>query len=301
MSNKVLAVLKPVLTDLGADDDPACWVLWGEDPEFRYSVMAPTPAGLITVAIRVSGGAEGPRATGKLVRWGKLQVTELGVESTGGHRIVATQIEGQVLKGTDEEADQICEFVLGLLAGIDGRAYQAVGPVVLQAVPQAVLQAVPQVVPQVVPPAVSLAKPAVVKPEAPKVGAKPGLKAVPTPAAAPAGTAKEAASQAAEGAPAAAAADQAPARKPARTPSGKARPVWVAPHPIGLPAPKTPTPVVAPPAAKPEAPKRPAVPAAHPAAQPAAAARAGEPAEGAVWEVPEPSEREAKRPRTWTP
>ena len=43
MSNSVLDVLKPVLADLGADGDPSCWVIWGEDPEYRYSIMAPTP------------------------------------------------------------------------------------------------------------------------------------------------------------------------------------------------------------------------------------------------------------------
>jgi hypothetical protein len=283
MSNKVLAVLKPVLADLGTDDDPACWVLWGEDPEFRYSVMAPTMAGLVSVAIRIGGSAEGPRATGKLVRWGKLQVSELGVESSGGHRIVAVQVEGQVIKGTDEEADLICEFVLGLLAGIDGRAYAVAAPVIVEAVP----------------PGVAISKPAVVRPEAPKAGAKPGLKAVPSPAAVVSGEGKEAATEAAEGA--SPAAGQPPARKPARTPGGKTRAAWVAPHPIGLPAPRTQTAPSQPSALQPT-PTKPATP--KPAA-PAAAARSGEPAEGGpVWEVPEPNEsltREAKRPRTWTP
>jgi hypothetical protein len=136
MSNKVLDVLKPVLADLGADGDPGCWVIWGEDPEFRYSIMAPTPAGLATIAVRLSGAGEGPRATGKLVRWAKLQVSELSVEASGGIRIVAVQVEGQVLKGMDEEAGKICEFVRGLLAGIDGRAWQASGPIVLSGMPQ---------------------------------------------------------------------------------------------------------------------------------------------------------------------
>ena len=260
MSNKVLAVLKPVLADLGADGDPACWVLWGEDPEFRYSVMAPTQAGLVTVTVRLnSGSGDGPRATGKLIRWGKLQVSDLGVESADGHR-------------------------LGLVAGVDGRAYRVAAPVVVQAVP----------------PDVTIPKPAVDKPEAPKAGAKSGLKAVPAPLAA-SGAAKGPAKEVAEGAPVAG--DQPPARKPAKTPGGKTRAAWVAPHPIGLPAPQTPTPAVAPlrlkpPAAKPEAAKPPASPAAHPAA----AARSAEPAEGGpVWEVPEPSDREVKRPRTWTP
>ncbi len=286
MSNKILAVLKPVLADLGADGDPACWVLWGEDPEFRYSVMAPTQAGLISVAVRVGGaGAEGPRATGKLVRWGKLQVSELGVEASDGHRIVAVQVEGQVLKGVDDEADRICEFLIGLLAGIDGRAFQVAAPVPVQAAPQVV----------------AIAKTPAVKPEAPTVVAKASLKAVPAPAAAAPTAAKKAAREAAEAAPAAA--DQPPARRPAKTPGGKTRAAaWVAPHPIGLPAPQSPTPAaphgLQPPAAKPGAPKAPAAPVAHPAA----AARSAEPAEGGpVWELPEPAEHETKRPRTWMP
>ena len=135
MSTKVLEVLKPVLADLGADGDPGCWVIWGEDPEYRYSIMVPTPAGLVTIAVRLSG-AEGPRVIGKLVRWAKLQVSELSVEASGDIRIVAVQVEGQVLKGMDEEAGKICEFVRGLLAGIDGRAWHAVGPIVPSATPR---------------------------------------------------------------------------------------------------------------------------------------------------------------------
>ena len=89
MSNKVFAVLKPVLVDLGADDDPPSWVLWGEDPDIRYSILAPTQAGVISVAVRVGMGGEGPRANGKLIRWGKLQVSELAVESAKTLGVVA--------------------------------------------------------------------------------------------------------------------------------------------------------------------------------------------------------------------
>jgi hypothetical protein len=120
MSNRVLAVLRPVLVDLGSEADAECWVVWGEDPELRYFVLAPTAAGLVTVNVR-PGGAEAPRATAKLVRWSKLSVSELGVEASGGHRLVGVQVESIVLKGMDEEADRICEFVRGLIAGIDGR------------------------------------------------------------------------------------------------------------------------------------------------------------------------------------
>lgn len=125
MSTKVLAVLRPVLVDLGADADAECWVAWGDDPESRYSILSPTVAGLITMAVRITG-PDGPRATAKLVRWSKVAVSELSVEASGGHRIVAVQVENNVLKGIDDEADRICEFVRGLLAGIDGRTQTAI-------------------------------------------------------------------------------------------------------------------------------------------------------------------------------
>jgi hypothetical protein len=131
MSNRVLAILRPVLVDLGAEADAECWVAWGEDPESRYSVLAPTSAGLITVAIRLTG-ADGPRATAKLIRWSKLSVSELGIEASGGHRLVAVQVESHVLKGIDADADRICEFVRGLIAGIDGR-HQTYIPVAVMA------------------------------------------------------------------------------------------------------------------------------------------------------------------------
>jgi hypothetical protein len=296
--------------------------------------MAPTPAGLITVVIRVGGNGEGPRATGKLVRWGKLQVSELAVESADGHRLVAVQVEGQVLKGMDAEADSICEFVRGLLAGVDGRAYPVGGAIVGASVPRVAAAkpaakaaaakaaaakaaaakaaaAKPEPVkpapvkPEVKPaPAKPEVKPAPVKAAAQKDAAKTGFKSLPAPVAATPGDARDAAGANA-GAPAAA--NQPRARKPARTPGGKTQAAWVAPHPIGLPVPRIAAgPAVVPsaphqPGSKPVAPK----PAAAPAGHPAAAARSGEPAEGGpVWDVPDPSEsltRETKRPRTWTP
>ena len=120
ISSRVLAVVRPVLVDLGAEADAECWVVWGDDPESRYSILAPTAAGLGTVAVRLTG-AEGTRATAKLTRWSKLSVSELSVEASGGHRLVAVQVESLILKGVDAEADRICDFVLGLIAGIDGR------------------------------------------------------------------------------------------------------------------------------------------------------------------------------------
>jgi hypothetical protein len=136
MSDRVLAVLRCVLVDLGSEPDPECWVAWGDDPESRYSVLASTVAGLVTVVVRPAD-PEGPRATAKLIRWSKVSVTELGVEASGGRRIVGVQVESFVLKGVDEEADRICEFVRGLIAGIENRGTAPVSFVQASALPTA--------------------------------------------------------------------------------------------------------------------------------------------------------------------
>jgi hypothetical protein len=147
MNDRVLAVVGPVLADLGAERDPECWVVWGEDPDLRYSLLAPTLAGLITAAIRFTSPEDGPRVIAKLVRWSKVSVSELGLDAGGGHRMVAVQVENLVLKGMDEEAHRICEFVRILIAGVDDRlqvpgpmtAVSGVAPVV--AAPAAALRA----------------------------------------------------------------------------------------------------------------------------------------------------------------
>jgi hypothetical protein len=128
MSDQVLAVVSPVLADLGAERNPECWVAWGEDPDVRYSILAPTPAGLISLAVRFGSPEDGPRVIAKLIRWSKLSVSELGVEAGGGHRVVAVQVETLVLKGMDAEADRICDFVRLLIAGVDDRL-QAPAPI----------------------------------------------------------------------------------------------------------------------------------------------------------------------------
>ena len=99
MGSRVLPVLASVLVDLGAGADPECWVAWGDDPETRYSVLAPTVAGLVSVAVRPAGPDEAPRATARLIRWPKLVVSELAVEAGDGHRLVAVQVEAMVLTG----------------------------------------------------------------------------------------------------------------------------------------------------------------------------------------------------------
>ncbi len=121
---RVLGVVEPVLAALGADGSSDVWVIWGEDPQVRWSVLAPTPAGLATVHVRVDVSQEGPRASGKLTRWPRVQVGDLAVEMQGAHRVVATTVEGQVMRGIDETADRIARFVAVIYAAIDGRDHQ---------------------------------------------------------------------------------------------------------------------------------------------------------------------------------
>ena len=121
---KVAAVVDAVIEALGAEPDPHCWVAWGEEPSIRYTILIPTEPGLITSFVRVNVPGEGPRATTKLVRWSRVSVGELAIETQAGHRLLSFQVEQQVLRGADAEADQIAGFALRVIAGIDGRSVQ---------------------------------------------------------------------------------------------------------------------------------------------------------------------------------
>ena len=291
MSNAVLNALKPVLSDLGASADPECWVEWGDDPQFRYSVLVPTRAGLISAAVRLNAGTD-PRVTGKLVRWTRLQTSELSLESSGGHRIVAVQVEGQVLKGTDSDADRVCEFVRGLIAAMDGRDLQfsidAASPQAFAAAPQKA----------------ATTRAAAAK-QAPKAASKAAAKTAPKAAAARPAKAP-AAARAATPKPVKPAAPKAAAAKPATKPSVAAEPkpatskrktgtdlipalgpgIAAAPRPEPAPIELTriaPHPIFAPVASPP--------------------ARRPEP-EAPTWGEPDADEhgdREPRRPKTWTP
>jgi hypothetical protein len=118
---KVALVVDPVLRALGAEPDPECWVAWGDEPAVRYTIFVPTPAGLITAFVRVNVPGEGPRASAKLIRWSRVQLGELAIETQAEHRLLSFQVEQQVLKGADQKADRIARFALELLAAVDGR------------------------------------------------------------------------------------------------------------------------------------------------------------------------------------
>ena len=121
MTLKVLAVIEPVLAALGADKDPSCWVAWGDDPSIRYAILVPTASGLVSCSVRVNIAGEGPRAGAKLIRWNRVQLGELSVETQAGHRVATFQVEQLVLRGADAAAGRIAEFALALFAAVDGR------------------------------------------------------------------------------------------------------------------------------------------------------------------------------------
>ncbi len=118
---KIAAIVDPVLQALGAEADPHCWVAWGEDPAVRYTIFVPTPPGLIASYVRVNVSGEGPRTTAKLIRWSRVQLGELSIETQADHRLLTFQVEQHVLHGADDKADQIGRFAQELLAAVDGR------------------------------------------------------------------------------------------------------------------------------------------------------------------------------------
>jgi hypothetical protein len=122
MTRSVVASAIEALALLGAGTDPECWILWGDDPGVRYTILAPAPAGLVTVNVRVNVPGEGPRAAGKIVRWQRVQIGELSAEVHGDRRMITFQVESQLLRGANEEATEIAAFVDGLFAAMDGRS-----------------------------------------------------------------------------------------------------------------------------------------------------------------------------------
>ena len=121
MAPKVVAAIEAVLAALGAEADPPCWVAWGDDPNARFSVLGIGVPGLVMVSVRVNVPQEGPRASGKLVRWNRVQTGELSIDMTGGHRMLGFQVEGQILRGVDAEADAVTAFALDVFAAMDGQ------------------------------------------------------------------------------------------------------------------------------------------------------------------------------------
>jgi len=122
MPPKVAATFESALHSLGVSGDPPAFVMWGDQPDVRYQVLAATDAGMAVVGVRVNVPQEGPRASGRLVRWSRVQAGELTVEAHHGRHQVTAQLEGQVLIGLDEEGDRIAEWMAEVYRRIDGGA-----------------------------------------------------------------------------------------------------------------------------------------------------------------------------------
>jgi hypothetical protein len=122
MAAKVMGPATDALALLGAGRNPHSWIAWGDDPGIRYTILALAPAGLAVVNVRVNVPGEGPRASGKMVRWHRVQVGELSVEIQGAHRLITFQLESQLLHGANDDADDVAAFVDSVFAAIDGRS-----------------------------------------------------------------------------------------------------------------------------------------------------------------------------------
>jgi hypothetical protein len=125
MAERVLLPARDALALLGAERDPECWIVWGDDPTTRWTLLVPSAAGLVQVNVRVNVPGEGPRSAGKLIRWHRVQIGELSVEIQGGHRLLTFQVESHLLHGADAEADAVAAFVETLFAAMDGRTLPA--------------------------------------------------------------------------------------------------------------------------------------------------------------------------------
>jgi hypothetical protein len=119
---KVADVLESALHALGVPADPVAYVLWGDQPEVRFLVFAASDAGLAYVAVRVNVPQEGPRASGRLIRWSRVQTGEFSVEAHHGHRQVTAQVESQVLQGVDAAGDEIAAWMGEVYRRVDGVA-----------------------------------------------------------------------------------------------------------------------------------------------------------------------------------
>jgi len=120
-SPRVTGIVESAIVTLGAEADPECWIVWGDDPTVRYLIFVPIASGLIQVNVRVNVPGEGPRAAAKVIRWNRVQLGELAVEIQAGHRLVTFQAEAQVLTGVDAMGDAIAAFARALFEAVDGR------------------------------------------------------------------------------------------------------------------------------------------------------------------------------------
>ncbi len=122
MGPRVVDLLGDVLQVFGTGDDPECWVAWGDEPAVRWTLLVPTPGGLVVAHVRVGVPQLGPRVSAKLVRWKRVEQGEFALQTTeSGHLLVTGSVERVVLRGLDDEARAIGRFLAIIIAAEDGR------------------------------------------------------------------------------------------------------------------------------------------------------------------------------------
>jgi hypothetical protein len=124
LGTKTMAVVTPVLGVMGVEADPQAWVQWGDDPGTKYTIFVPLAAGLVIVSVR-NLGEMGYRAAAKMVRWSRVQLGDLSVETEGSHRMISFQLESMVLRGADDVADAVGRFALVVFAAVEARPWPA--------------------------------------------------------------------------------------------------------------------------------------------------------------------------------
>ncbi len=112
LTERLVALIDPVSRVLGVGTETACHVVWGDQPPARFQVLLATEAGLAVLNVRVNVPQEGPRISGRLVRWGRVQAGEVTIEAHSGHAQVSAQFEGQVLQGLDTAGERIAEWMI---------------------------------------------------------------------------------------------------------------------------------------------------------------------------------------------
>jgi hypothetical protein len=122
LSDRLVKLIESAAHTLGARDATPCYVAWGEQPEARFQVMLSTDGGLAIFSVRANVPQEGPRLSGRLVRWARVQVGELTFEAHSGHVQVSAQFEGQVLLGLDAAGERIAEWMTEVYRRVDGAA-----------------------------------------------------------------------------------------------------------------------------------------------------------------------------------
>ena len=103
-------------------DDRDGWVFRDEDRATPYLGAGPISAGLVSCRVRLDVPQEGPRASLEPIRGSRFQVAEPIVETSGWHGRCCAQVQGQVIRATDDEVPAAAAFLLTMPRVIEGRS-----------------------------------------------------------------------------------------------------------------------------------------------------------------------------------